>query len=66
MGSSCGIHKGGKMAYGIVYYNQLSGRFEYTKIDAIGLSDKIRELQNLGALIVNIYYLKEVPHGKEN
>lgn len=54
------------MAYGIVYYDQLSGRFEYTKIDAIGLSDKIRELQNLGALIVNIYYLKEVPHGKEN
>jgi hypothetical protein len=44
--------------YSIYYLNQPSGKYEDTRVDAIGLADKIRELQNEGCLIISIYYLK--------
>lgn len=41
-------------SYQVSYKNQLSGEMESTYTDAIGLSGKIRELQNLGGLIVKV------------
>lgn len=44
--------------YSIYYLHQPSGKYEDIRVDAIGLSDKIRELQNEGCLIISIYYLR--------
>ena len=44
--------------YSIYYLNQPSGKYEDTRVNAIGLADKIRELQNKGCLIISIYHLK--------
>lgn len=44
--------------YSIYYLHQPSGKFHDARVDAIGLADKIRELQNEGCLIISVYHLK--------
>jgi len=46
------------MTYSIYYLHQPSGEYHDIRIDAIGLSEKIRQLQNEGCLIISVYYLK--------
>jgi hypothetical protein len=47
-----------KASYSIYYLHQPSGKYHDTRVDAIGLSEKIRQLQNEGCLIISVYYLK--------
>lgn len=46
------------MTYSIYYLHQPLGKYHDTRVDAIGLSEKIRQLQNEGGLIISVYYLK--------
>lgn len=48
------------MTYHIHYLHQPSNEYRDEGTDAIHLSEKMRQIQNDGGLIISVRYLKEV------